>query len=118
MADSKFQWNKSQPQINADLGFVKRLNLFTAETCARYMNPFVPMESGMLSQTFLTSADTNTGYVEYIQPYAHYQYVGEDLNHSKEMHPLATSCWDKAMWIAKKGQVAKEVDAYRKRLSK
>ena len=82
------------------------------------MNPFVPMESGMLSQTFLTSADTNTGYVEYIQPYAHYQYVGEDLNHSKEMHPLATSYWDKAMWIAKKGQVAKEVDAYRKRLAK
>lgn len=118
MADSKFQWNKSQAKINTDLGFGKKVNLFTAETCARHMNPFVPMESGVLSQTFLTRADNESGYVEYVQPYAHYQYVGEDLNHSKEMHPLATSYWDKAMWIAKKGQVTSEVNAYRKRLAK
>ena len=118
MAESKFQWNKSKAQINSDLGFGKKVNLFTAETCARYMNPFVPMESGILSEKFDTYADEESEYVEYNQLYAHYQYTGTNFNYSKEQHPLATSYWDKAMWLAKKGQVTSEVNAYRKRLAK
>ena len=119
MADNMtFQWNGTPSQISNNLGLNEKLNLFTAETCARYMNPFVPMETGVLSQTYIAGSDNKTGYVKYIQPYAHRLYVGTGLNFSKEMHPLATSYWDRAMWTVHKNKVTKEVDAYRKRLSK
>ena len=91
---------------------------------AKEMNPYVPMQTGVLSQSIEITPD----YVRYIQPYAHYQYTGivygpnypitengvitgwfsppgkgskhptgEPIQYSTEMHPLATHHWDKAM---------------------
>lgn len=90
---------------------------------AQYMDPYVPMQSGTLAQS--PRIDANG--VHYNQPYAHYQYeglvygpnipiirdgvvvgffsrpgepkhpTGAHLEYSKEMHPLATDHWDKAM---------------------
>jgi len=59
----------------------------------RMMNKYVPYLNGPLSRT----AEVTSHGVIYNQPYAHYQYVGEDFNHTKEVHPLATAYWDKAM---------------------
>ena len=90
---------------------------------AQYMEPYVPMQTGILAQ----SPTVDEHGVHYNQPYAHYQYeglvygpnipitqdgvvigffskpgetkhpTGEHLQYSKEMHPLATDHWDKAM---------------------
>lgn len=87
-----------------------KVGIFMAETCARYMNPYVPMITGALSQTY----DCKPWEVHYTMPYAHRQFVGKH-QHSKEMHPLATSRWDKATENAKSVQIAKEVTAYIKR---
>ena len=59
----------------------------------RMMEPYVPYLSGTLSQTTEVTARS----VKYTQPYAHYQYVGEEFNHTLVYHPLATSYWNKAM---------------------
>ena len=94
---------------------------------AQMCDPYVPMESGNLAQTIEITPD----YVRYTSPYAHYQYVGEiygpsypiiengiivgwrsppkksptgrDITYSTEVHPLATSHWDKVM-MSDKGE--------------
>lgn len=88
---------------------------------ARIINPWVPMDEGILSQDI----EVTPKYVRYKGPYAHYQYIGEiyspnipitengvivgwfspkgqkknptgrQMEHSKEKHPLATSNWDR-----------------------
>lgn len=76
-----------------------------------YCSPYVPMDTGMLDQT----VDITKDYVHYKVPYAHKNYVGENLNFSKDKHPLATSHWDKAMAVAKGQQLADDITAYIKK---
>lgn len=87
------------------------VGIFTAETCARYFNPYVPMKQGNLSQNYTTEPYKIT----YEQIYAHKNYTGKNLNFSKIQHPLATSYWDKAAYAAKKGQITREITEYIKR---
>ena len=47
--------------------------LYAHMRLATYCEPYVPMETGMLAQNM----DITEDYVEYRQPYAHYQYEGE-----------------------------------------
>lgn len=113
-----FKWNKSERKIISDLGVNQKLNLFMAQECMRLMNPFVPMDTGALSQTVETKATNESGVVHYTVPYAHKQYNGTSFNFSKEKHPLATHHWDKAMLIAKKSQLVNTVEKYREGLAK
>lgn len=62
-------------------------------TLAKRCNPYVPFLNGPLSQTAEVSPDG----VTYVQPYARYQYYGDNFNHTVEFHPLASARWDKAM---------------------
>lgn len=62
-------------------------------TLAKMCDPYVPFLNGPLSQTNEVSAKG----VTYIQPYARYQYYGNDFNHTTDYHPLASAEWDKAM---------------------
>ena len=57
---------------------------------AKTINPWVPFLEGPLSQTLEITPE----YVKYLVPYAHYQYTGDDFNHTKDYHPLATARWD------------------------
>lgn len=141
MADFSVNVHLNNGIVNRILGNNK-VGLFTAETCARYMVPYVPMESGTLSQNYTTEPWK----VIYNQPYAHYQYTGQaygpsfpisqggatvgffskpgekkhptgkPLKYSKGQHPLATSKWDVAMKNAKIGQVANEISNYLRRM--
>ena len=88
---------------------------------AQYMEPYVPMKEGPLSQ----QVEVNSKCAHYISEYAHYQYegiaygpkipiydngvivgfystpeqspTGKRLEYSTEKHPKATHHWDKAM---------------------
>ena len=113
-----FKWNKSESKIINDVGINQKFNLFMAQECMRLMNPFVPMDTGVLSQTVETKADGKRGIVHYTVPYAHRQYNGTSFNFSKEKHPLATHHWDKAMLTAKKTQLIKTLEKYREGLAK
>lgn len=97
-----------------------KLMLYMHQQFAKYCEPYVPKESGTLAQT----VDITPNVVEWKQPYAHYQYVGEiygpnipirdkatgtiigsqpgvkkkptgrPLTYSQEVNPNATDHWD------------------------
>ena len=60
--------------IKANLGIEPKgkVQRFFTDTCARYMDKYVPMETGMLR----TNIDKGANYITYESPYAHAQYVG------------------------------------------
>lgn len=80
--------------------------LFLANTCFRRMQKYVPFETGALS----TTVTVKPGSVTYEQPYAHKQYT---TNKGKG---IRGKYWDKKMVANEKGQVAKEVENYAKKL--
>lgn len=86
----------------------RALGYFVAETCARYMNPYVPMRTGMLAQNYTVDPFMIT----YDMPYAHRMYYGEDFDFNTEMHPNACAKWNEPMEKAKKKQIAKEITMY------
>lgn len=91
--------------INAEVNFTllenridelmqnETVRLAVNNTLARYCHPYVPYLHGPLSETIEVTPD----WVRYIQPYARYQYYGENFNHTLDYHPLATAKWDEAM---------------------
>lgn len=78
-------------------------------TFAKMCDPYVPMLNGPLHESGLAGV-TAQG-VEYNVPYAHYQYVGENFNHTTEFHPKATAFWDEVMMQEKGEEFSKEVEA-------
>lgn len=111
-----FKWENTPDEIKKALGITPDLNLFAANSAYQKMNPYVPMETGTLSQTVNIYKEGKYAFIEYMVPYANANYYGEKRNFSKEQHPLATSFWDKAMMHSKKDELVQEVSKYRKRL--
>lgn len=91
-----------------------KIQAFTAETIARYMNPYVPMRTGMLSQNYTIKMTEPYG-IEYQQPYAQKCYYGDHFRFRKEFHPKAQSRWANPINENYKPAIAKEVtDAIKK----
>lgn len=80
--------------------------LFLANTCFRRMQKYVPFDTGALS----TTVTVKPGSVTYEQPYAHKQYT---TNKGKG---IRGKYWDKKMVANERGQIAKEVEAYAKKM--
>lgn len=104
---------------------------------AKMCDPYVPMKEGVLSQSVYVNISKSD--ITYPGPYAHYMYVGEvygpnipifedgvlvgffskpgekkqptgrEIQYNKEMHPLASKEWDKAMMSAKGEEFLKAV---------
>jgi len=75
-------------------------------TLAKRCDPYVPFLEGPLSQTAVVTSES----VRYIQPYARYQYYGDDFNHTLEYHPLASARWDEAMMRDRGDEFVQEVE--------
>lgn len=76
-----------------------------------YCSPYVPMDTGYLDQT----VDITPEYVHYKAPYAHKAHEGDNMNFSKDKHPLATARWERSMAVAKGQQLADDITAYTKK---
>lgn len=114
---------KPDTAIIADLGLQPNgaVHTFFTNTCARYMDKYVPYDEGNLALYKIPSPDT----ILYEQPYADYQWRGEradgshkinEANRNRSMHPLATSHWDKKMWTAEKDDVLSEVAEFARKI--
>ena len=118
--------------------------LFLAQVAKNYMDPYVPKENNILAQDVRITADDHAGHITYNSPYAHYQYEGEiygpnypivdggevvgwyskkdshkkptgrKMEHNNPRYPLATDHWDKAMMVARKGDLAKSYENHLK----
>ena len=125
--------------INARLGLDEggRVQKHFTNTCARYMDKYVPYDDGGLRNNIEIGIDDIT----YISPHAHYQYKGElyvdpvtgkgafyspdfgfwsrpnteKIPSGKGLNyhaPGTGSYWDKKMWTAEGKDVIKEVENY------
>ncbi len=106
-----------------------RVQKFFTMTCAKEMDPYVPMQKGILKNTRTIGIDT----VTFNMPYARFQYnqkvmvgvesrspwakTGErkkvtekDLTYHGA--PTRGAFWDKRMWADKKTKVLNQVAAY------
>lgn len=95
--------------IKADLGIEPggRVQRFFTETCKRYMETYVPMDTGMLRDNVEMGKD----YVKYNQPYAHAQYVGivNGFPVRNYTTPGTGPYWDRRMVSAEMDQVIEQV---------
>lgn len=80
----------------------------------KMIDPWVPYLNGPLSTTVNITAD----YVDYLMPYAHYQYYGIGFNHTTDHHPLATAQWDKVAMQTQRDSFVATVEAILKRRAK
>ena len=98
--------------IKARLGIEPngRVQKFFTNTCYRYMDKYVPKDTGALRET--VAIDSNS--ITYEQPYAHAQYIGE-VNGGKVVNyttPGTGPYWDKRMVSAEMQDIVKEVQDY------
>ena len=97
--------------IKANLGIDVggKVQRFFTDTCARYMDKYVPMDTGMLR----TNIDKGANYITYESPYAHAQYVGFTKGPVRNYTTPGTGpYWDKKMWSAEGQDVVREVQKY------
>lgn len=105
---------KMQPTsvIKARLGIEPngRVQKFFTNTCYRYMDKYVPKDTGVLRENVTIESNRIT----YEQPYAHAQYIGE-VNGGQVVNyttPGTGPYWDKRMVSAEIQDVVAEVQNY------
>lgn len=90
--------------------------LFLANTCFKRMTKYVPWDTGNLA----TTVTVRPGSVTYEQEYAIYQYrgytKGQVKHYSNNAKGIRGKYWDKKMKNNEGHLVAKEVEAYVKKL--
>lgn len=125
-----FKWNKPESTI-----IKERINdkaqLFMANEARKLMAPYVPELGHVLVKNTRVYLESGEGVVEYMSPYARYQFGGKlfvssktgsswshgeykvptnrDLKYTK---PTASSHWEKAMLTAHKDDLVKAVQNY------
>ena len=125
----KIKINKTS-QILKDHGLDKegRITRYLRDTADRLMNPFVPMDNGMLRRN---KAYPNNHSIKYNSPYAKYQYYGKlmltksgsswaklgekkvETNKKLKYHTSGTGPkWDKLMMQRRKNDLVKDVENY------
>lgn len=125
----KVKINKTS-QILKDHGLNEdsRVNRFMRDNADRLMNPFVPMDNGMLRRN---KAYPNNHSIKYNSPYAKYQYYGKlmltksgsswakkgekkfETGKKLKYHTSGTGAkWDKLMLQRRKNDLIKDVENY------
>ena len=87
-----------------------KVQKFFTNTCYRYMDKYVPKDTGALRET--VTIDSNN--ITYEQPYAHAQYVGE-VNGGQVVNyttPGTGPYWDERMKNVEMQNVVAEVQNY------
>lgn len=75
----EFDWERPISRIANERTGGNPARLFLANEAKKLMEPYVPAQVGSLhlAQNVRTYVENGEGIVEYLSPYAHYQYEGE-----------------------------------------
>ncbi len=103
------------------LGGDYRAQKFLASEVARFCDPYVPMQQGVLKNGFQISSTGDA--LTYTMPYAHYQYYGMAMGGTAPKHytgkslsyhgaPMRGARWDKRMLADKSGDITNSLEAY------
>ncbi|MCL2772347.1 MAG: minor capsid protein [Oscillospiraceae bacterium] len=104
--------NKSVGQIISDAGINNNARIFAAAEATRFMDDYVPMNTGALAQSAEVSVQDGKGKVFYSKPYAAICYYGENRKFSQEKHQKATAFWDRAMMQVSGFELVKDVENF------
>lgn len=108
---------KDAEQIRKEIGIDDNgpVQAYFTNACYRYMDKYVPMDTGALRRVVILTPDSIT----YASQYATYQYLGmrEDGTHKVENYttPNTGPYWDRQMVSAEKDDLVKEVVDFAKR---
>lgn len=124
-ATSRLEWNGNIQRFNRQYS---RAQVWLDNRVLRDSTPYVPMLTGSLYKTGILGTTPGEGVVQWIAPYARYQYYGKvmrgpkygpkyatskDLNISKSEHSQAQAFWfeaakaqNKPVWIRGVRQIA------------
>ena len=80
--------------------------VFFTKQCAKYMNNYVPFDTGRLKDMSVTMG---TNYVKYDTPYAKKQYYTNSGNGIRNRSGLRGKLWDRRMWNDKKNTIVQEL---------
>lgn len=80
---------------------------FTHTEWNRLIFPFVPFNTGALAESVIITAES----IEYRMPYATAVYMS-NRNFRKDLHPLASSKWDKAAEPTEKPKLIEALQKY------
>lgn len=84
---------------------------FAASEWRRLIEPYVPMREGTLRDTAVVDSTAGQGTIDYVQPYARYQYEGH-FNHRNDLHPKASRQWDKAALPTEQPKLIRSLQNY------
>lgn len=105
---AQLQWNKNVLRFNKQY---TRSQVWLDNEVIKDSTPYVPMLTGALFKSGQLGTTPGEGVVQWIAPYARYQYygkvmagpkygpkypTGKKLTYSKDAHPLAQSYWFEA----------------------
>ena len=130
-----FEWNDTVQNIAWEKTGGSKGRLFFANEARRLMDPYVPADNLVLAGLVAVYTEDKKAIIEYLAPYANYQYQGElyvssktgspwasggeykiptgrPLNYSQFRHPLATDHWDQAMIKARSGDLSRAMQGY------
>ena len=101
-------WNYPPEAIAKRITKNNKVRLETANCCAKVMDKYIPMDSGLLAQ----NVSITPGMVTYNQRYAHVNYYNQ-RNFRKDKHPLAKCKWSE---ISKNDYnlISKEIEQFMK----
>lgn len=99
------------PQQAFSRMFSDRTLFYANSRLHAYCDKYVPMDTGILAQNVTITKDALT----YNAPYAKKIYLGKGLSFSKDLHPLATNLWDKAMAVSDGQRLAEDIQEFIKR---
>ena len=108
---------KSVDEIAREIGVQENgaVQAYFTNACYRYMDKYVPMDTGALRRVVNITSDSIT----YKSPYAMYQYYGvrDDGTHKVTNYttPGTGPYWDKQMISAEKDDLVREVANYARR---
>jgi hypothetical protein len=74
----------------------------------RLYSPYVPMDTGMLTDEVRISPKK----IVHVTPYAQYQYNGDSHNFRHDKHPKASAKWDLAAEPTQRPKLEKAVQGY------
>ena len=120
------------------MGGDPKASIYLAQRFKLYCDPYVPMQNGTLKDTAQVVRSGSGVSVQYVQPYAHYQYAGRTMGPNvfmgenigwRSMAPkggkyytggnltysgggLRGKEWDKRMMADRKGDLVRDLAAY------
>ena len=90
--------------------FTVGLEMDVCNAFIKIVDPFVPYDTGVLSEDVDYVHTMDGSAVVYTAPYARKQYYGEHFNHNTEHHPLATAKWDQVAMQTERDRFVKDVE--------